>query len=153
MKKLAGAVVLFFSACVRSVGDLPTIRYGRDACARCGMIISEEHFASGYVGSGGETVAFDDLGEFLAFVSMRPALAAKSYVHDAQDGRWLRASQAVFVQLPGLATPMGSGYAAFSNEDGAKAFSHRLGVVARVLTLNEAARIDPQIHGQDGAGG
>lgn len=127
MKKLALTAALIFSACARSGSDLPAIHYGRDACARCGMIIGEERFASGYIGTDGETVAFDDLGEFLAAVSKDPALVAKSYVHDAQDGRWLRASQAVFVKLSGLATPMGSGYAAFSSEAEAKDYARRLG--------------------------
>ena len=103
------------------------IHYGRDACARCGMLLAEERFASGYVGADGETVAFDDLGEFLAAVSKDPALAAKSYVHDAQDGSWLSAAAAVFVKLPGLATPMGSGYAAFASETEAGDFARRLG--------------------------
>lgn len=127
MKALALAAALAFSACARSSGGPPEIHYGRDACARCGMIVSEERFASGYVGPGGETVAFDDLGEFLAFVSLNPALAVQSYVHDAQDGRWLRASSAVFVKLPGLATPMGSGYAAFSSQARARDFARRQG--------------------------
>ncbi len=127
MKKLALAAALIFSACARSGSDLPAIHYGRDACARCGMIIGEERFAAGYVGADGETVAFDDLGEFLTAVSKDPALVAKSHVHDAQDGRWLRASQAVFVKLSGLATPMGSGYAAFGSEAEAKDYARRLG--------------------------
>lgn len=127
MSKLALASALAFSACARSSGGPPSIRYGRDACARCGMIVSEERFASGYVGVDGETVAFDDLGELLAAVSENPALAAKSYVHDARDGRWLRASEAVFAKLSGLATPMGSGYAAFSSEAEAEDYARRLG--------------------------
>ena len=127
MKKLALASALALSACARSGGDLPAIHYGRDACARCGMILSEERFASGYVGDDGETVAFDDLGELLAAVSGNPALAAKSYVHDSRDGRWLRASQAVFAKLPGLTTPMGSGYAAFSSEAEAEDYARLLG--------------------------
>ncbi|MDD5302727.1 MAG: nitrous oxide reductase accessory protein NosL [Elusimicrobia bacterium] len=127
MKKIALAAALVLSACARSSNDLPEIHYGRDACARCGMIVSEERFASGYIGAGGETVAYDDLGEFLDAVSKEPALAAKSYVHDAQDGRWLRAAQAVFVKLEGFATPMGSGYAAFASEKEAGDFATRLG--------------------------
>jgi copper chaperone NosL len=127
MRKLALAAALVLSGCARSDSPLPVIHYGRDACARCGMILSEERFASGYIGADGETVAFDDLGELLAAVSKEPALLAKSYVHDARDGRWLPASQAVFVKLPGLATPMGSGYAAFSSEAEAGDFARRLG--------------------------
>ena len=127
MKKIALAVLLSLSACARSGGGLPEIRYGRDVCARCGMIITEERFASGYVDSAGETVAFDDLGELLAAVAKNPGLTAGSFVHDTQDGRWLRASDAVFVKLPGLATPMGSGYAAFASEMEAAGFARRLG--------------------------
>lgn len=127
MKKLALGILFSFSACARSGGGMPEIRYGRDACARCGMIVTEERFASAYVDSAGETVAFDDLGELLAAVAKDPALTSAAYVHDASDGRWLRASDAVFVKLPGLATPMGSGYAAFASEEQAAVFARRLG--------------------------
>lgn len=126
MKKLALAAVLGLWACARPGGGLPSIHYGRDACARCGMILSEERFASGYVADSGETVAFDDLGEFLAAAG-DTAVAERSYVHDAGTGGWLRASEAVFVKIPGLATPMGSGYAAFSSESEAADFARRLG--------------------------
>jgi copper chaperone NosL len=127
VKKLVLAVVLVLSACARSGSDLPYISYGRDACARCGMILSEERFVSGYVDKDGQTIAFDDLGEFLAMVAKDPSIASKAYVHDAKDGRWLRAASAVFLKIPGLATPMGSGYAAFSAESEAWDFALRLG--------------------------
>lgn len=130
MKELAlAAALLGLAACGKPAAEGPPgIHYDRDACARCGMIISEARFASGYVDAQGETVAFDDLGELLAAVAGDPALAAAAYVHDAQDGRWLRASDAVFVKLlPALTTPMGSGYAAFGSEKEAAAFARLLG--------------------------
>lgn len=40
----------------------PTIHYGEDTCDFCGMIISEERFAAGYLTQAGEERIFDDIG-------------------------------------------------------------------------------------------
>src|SRR5581483_4681889 len=61
------SLLLAFAGCSRQhPGDAPHLRAGSDACARCGMVVSDERFAAGYVSDRGESVIFDDLGELLA---------------------------------------------------------------------------------------
>lgn len=86
------------------------------------MIVSEERFAAGYVGDDGEAVAFDDLGELLAAVEDRPELRARSWAKDMGTGRWLRLADAKLMRVPGLATPMGTGWVAFAKAEDAEAF-------------------------------
>lgn len=143
MRRWAAALGVFFAGCggLKS-GDVPSIRYGVDSCARCGMAISEERFAAGYVDAQGRSIVFDDVGEFLVAVRLQPSLARSSFVHDAQDGRWLHASAAFFVRVAGLGTPMGTGFAAFASGARAKSFSERLGkegVPMRLLAAVAAA--------------
>ena len=104
-------------------GDAPTVRLGSDPCARCGMIVSEERFAAGYVGDDGGSVVYDDLGEMLAALDERPELRGRAWVRDMKDGGWLRLKDAHAVRVPGLATPMGSGWIAFARQADAEAFA------------------------------
>lgn len=120
---LAAAV----AGCARArAGDIPTVHLGADACARCGMTVSEERFAAGYVDAKGESVVFDDAGEFLAEAAEHPELMAVGWVHDTGTGRWLKASGALFRKIDGFPTPMGTGAAAFASKAGAEAFLGRL---------------------------
>jgi len=121
-------------------GDVPSIRYGVDPCARCGMAVGEERFASGYVDGAGRSVVFDDVGEFLQAMAADPSREPASYVHDAVEGRWLRAGGAYFVRVPGLATPMGTGWAAFASEPQARSFGAGFGVKDAPLPLSDAVR-------------
>lgn len=136
------ALALLASCRSPSPGDPPAISFGRDACARCGMIVSEARFASGYVDSSGQTVAFDDVGELLAQGAEDPALAAAAFVTDSEEGGWLRAEAAFYVRAPSLATPMGSGVAAFKDRSRAEAFARRRGG-APVLDWRAAASKRP----------
>lgn len=103
-------------------GQPPEIVFGRHECARCGMIVSEERYAAGFVGDDGEPVAFDDLGELLALLDAEPGLRARAWARDLNGRGWLRLSEAAVVQVPALATPMGTGWAAFATREQADAF-------------------------------
>ncbi len=107
------------------------------------MAISEKSFASGYVDGQGRSVVFDDVGEFLLAARLEPSLAQFSFVHDAQDNRWLRVSEAFFIRAPGLATPMGTGFAAFASEGQAKSFSKRFATAGLPMKLAEAVAAAP----------
>lgn len=124
MRRIAAALLACaLAGCARArPGDVPTVRYGTDPCARCGMVVSEERFAGGYVDREGRAVVFDDPGELVAAQEADPAIKDAAYVHDAATGAWLRARDAVFVRVPGLATPMGSGTAAFATRAEADRF-------------------------------
>ena len=136
MKRLLAAAALIFAACAKPrPGDIPTVHFGVDTCARCGMAVSEERFASGWVAEAGHSVVFDDVGEFVEAVRGQPGLARLAFVHDAEDGRWLRADDAYFIQIRGLATPMGTGFAAFASEARARSFGRKLGAEGTPVKL------------------
>ncbi len=125
---LALAALLLSVSCRRfATGDIPKIVFGRDACSRCGMLVSEARFASGYVDESGNSVIFDDVGEMLSAAAEDPSFAKTVYVTDVEDGDWARADAAVYVRTPSLATPMGSGMAAFKDRARAEAFAKRSG--------------------------
>lgn len=121
--KRALAVFLMLAAACRGdrPGDAPRLS-GYDACARCGMAVSEARFAAGWVDEKGESVLFDDAGELLTILAAEPSRAADAWVGDLESGRWIRVAEAVFVRAPGLATPMGTGVAAFASSAAADAF-------------------------------
>ncbi|MDR7544841.1 MAG: hypothetical protein QN120_11405 [Armatimonadota bacterium] len=92
----------------------PTIRYGRDRCDACGMIISDPRYAAA-AWSGASASRYDDIGCLIG--RMGQALAsgkAAAYVHDASSQEWLEAESAVFVRSPAVHTPMASGIAAYA---------------------------------------
>ena len=132
------AALLAVAACARPVSGPPEIVYGRQACSVCGMIVSEARFASGLRDASGDTVAFDDLGEFLDAARKDPALAPKAYVHDLETEAWLPARDAFFVRVPGWSTPMGSGIAAFADAARAGKFLRSKGVETKPLGLDAA---------------
>lgn len=121
MKRLALALLLLGCASPKP-GDPPKVEFGRHECARCGMIISEERFAAGYVDDRGETVAYDDLGELLDDVGEQPALRTRAWAVDFNGGSWLRLADAHLLQVKGFATPMGTGWVAFASKAQAEAF-------------------------------
>lgn len=137
------AALLLLAACRKPApGDIPNVVIGRDACARCGMIVSEARFTSGYVDAAGASVAFDDVGELLAAATADETLSRAAFVTDAVDGGWTRAETAYFVRVPGLATPMGTGMAAFKDRAHAEAFAKERGGGA---VLDWAAATSPKV--------
>ena len=101
----------------------PEIKLGRDACDRCGMIISEERFASGIVDSKGNALVFDDTGEMVATVQEEGLKGRRVWVHGYPSLEWIDARDAWYVVTMDLPTPMGSGVFPFDTEDDAKTFA------------------------------
>ena len=104
-------------------GDVPRLSVGQDACAKCGMIVSDDRFAAGYVSDEGESVVFDDLGELLAELQERPGLRSRAWARDMKGGGWARLTEAETRRSERLATPMGTGWAAFARKSDAEAFA------------------------------
>lgn len=106
----------------------PTLRMGRDECAECGMIISEDRCSSALLierGNPGdrEHAMFDDIGCMLDYEHhlAQETRVVQGFVHDHESRAWVPASGAFFLYAnrDRLRTPMGSGIAAFSQRAGA----------------------------------
>lgn len=113
----------------------PEIVYGRDVCARCGMIIEDARFASGYVTPDGESRIFDDIGDMLTYQAEKGETVHAYWVHDYQTEAWLRAEEAFFVLAADIHTPMGYGLLALAEEGQATAVALRNN--GRVVTFAE----------------
>mgnify|MGYP005852889093 CR=1 FL=1 len=105
----------------------PEIRYGRDTCAQCGMIISDPRFAAAAATADGTVTLFDDIGDLLAYRKANQPAWAAIWVHDYDTQEWLRAEDAWYLLGPGVRSPMGWGIAAFASEEAARARQGELG--------------------------
>lgn len=129
-------LVLVLSACS---GDPPTgpvpIKYGRDTCDFCRMIISDPRFAAQVRGGPGhKAFKFDDLGEGLVWLGMqawKDEANVEIWVNDMATGKtWLDARQAYYV--PVKMSPMGFNYGALTqSKAGALSFEDYRKVIAK----------------------
>ncbi len=125
---LIALALVALTGCGRSERDgPPTIRYGIDACAHCGMIISDARYAAATIALvDGEQRAllFDDIGDQLDYAADHAEIKPiRRYVHDHQTRDWVSADAAQYVHAPSLHTPMGSGIAAFASAASAHTFA------------------------------
>lgn len=105
----------------------PEIRYGRDVCVECGMIISDPRFAAAAATRDGKTYIFDDIGDLLVYQQKHNPEWAAIWVNDFESQTWLEAEDAWYVRSPELRTPMDWGLAAFATEEAAKRRAQELG--------------------------
>lgn len=129
----------------------PAINYGRDTCVRCGMIISDEHFAAALVAPDGAVRLFDDAGELLLSVAEEAPEGQRAWVHDRHGMQWIDATAATYARGAPETTPMGTGYVAFAKREDAEAFAGQPGGVGQVWTWQEV--IAQQAANDDRSGG
>lgn len=118
--------VLLLGACAggASPDDPPDLNIGRDVCDRCGMIIEDVRFASGYRLADGTSKVFDDIGGMFVWAELAGDLdEARMWVHDYHSEEWIAASTATFVFSPDILTPMAFGIAAFVDPGAAEEFA------------------------------
>ncbi len=155
---MLAALLLSACASAQALGGPPNINFGRDVCERCGMIIEDARFASGYVLDDGTQHVFDDIGGMLAWADLAGDLRSVSmWVHDYDTEEWIEAAGATYVFSSELMTPMAFGIAAFATPEAAAAFAEaRAATVAtwdEVLASAEAGRIGHEyLPNSDGAG-
>lgn len=118
------------SACGKSgwPEGMAEIRWDRDTCARCKMVISDRRFAAEVRGGPQDQVfKFDDIGCVVFWLQRQPwAAEARIWVADAgsrpENLAWLDARKAHY--LGGKTSPMGYNQAAYSlPQAGAAAFA------------------------------
>lgn len=137
---LAGLIflLLIISACGGNESlepQPPTIHYGEDICEFCGMIVTEERYASGYITGDGEERIFDDVGDMVQYYLDNQDEVVAFFVHHHETRDWIRAETAYFALSPNLPTPMLSGLAAFPSTEEAEEFA--AGLEGEVFTFNE----------------
>lgn len=112
---LVAATPIALSGCTRQSEGPEEIRFGREVCAMCGMIISEPRFAAEIRGGpDGVLVKFDDIGDAVNWLEMqawRTTQLKEFWVMNSDNGEeWLDARSAWF--LTGQVSPMDYGFAA-----------------------------------------
>jgi copper chaperone NosL len=131
-------LALVLSACSSNASAEPAppvIHYGEDVCELCGMIISEERFASGYVTKEGENHIFDDISSMVLTHLKAQDDVAAFFVHDYEDKRWIRAEEAHFVLSDEIVSPMLDHLAASATAEKAEALAAE--VHGQVLSFDE----------------
>lgn len=103
----------------------PDIRFGRDLCLHCGMVIVDERAAAALQLDGpapDQPPVFDDVGCLIDHLAAAPASSsARAWVKDHDTRAWLPASDATYALSDDIETPMGSGLAAFASPEAARA--------------------------------
>jgi len=114
---LLGAALMLFAACSKEPQTGPVeIKFDRDTCTRCSMVISDRHYAAQVRGGPNkQTFKFDDFGCAMSWLNSQPwgnDPATEIWVADSHAGLWLNARTAYFVG--GKTTPMAYGFGAIS---------------------------------------
>lgn len=112
---LTGILSAGLAGCSKSAEGTEEIHYGRESCAKCGMIISDPHFAAEIRGGPDRQLKkFDDAGcavNWLEAQEWRADSTTAFWVMDADTGQsWLMAKTAWY--KPGAMSPMNYGYSA-----------------------------------------
>lgn len=109
------AATPFVAACKPQSEGPEEVRWGRETCIICGMIISDPRFGAEVRGGPErELVKFDDIGDGLHWLSMQSWAEepdVEIWVRDYETGtRWLDAREARYVT--GVVSPMDYGFGA-----------------------------------------
>lgn len=113
------AALLLLAACSGDPGTGPVeVRWDRDVCARCNMVLSDRRHAAQVRhtptdGGRSQLYRFDDIGCAVLWLAQQPwrdQPGVEIWVTDHRDGRWLDARQAHYVT--GQLTPMQYGLGA-----------------------------------------
>lgn len=134
MNRCLALTLLLLAGCSRTDIDAPpTVHYGESMCAECGMIVSDERFASAIIIRDDrgrlDTIVFDDVGDQVIYEKARPELdIVRRWVHDYATSAWIPAESAYFVKAATIRTPMASGIVAFADRAAAEAMAGEHGV-------------------------
>ena len=109
------AAAPFLAACKPQTAGPEEVRWGREVCAICGMIISEPNFAAEVRGGPDRALLkFDDIGDAVHWLAIQPWAKSPDvefWVRDYETGtRWLDARAVGY--LTGVVSPMDYGFGA-----------------------------------------
>lgn len=112
--KIAALVLLIGLAGCKDDKGPAEVKFGRDTCTMCGMIISDPHYATEVRGGpDNKIVKFDDIGDAMNWLERKGwglGATTEIWVMNSEDGKtWLDARHAFFRH--GM-SPMSYGFAA-----------------------------------------
>ncbi|MFW2590967.1 hypothetical protein ACN5PC_03470 [Aliarcobacter butzleri] len=112
---------MLFIACESQIDKTPReVKFDREVCERCKMIISDRNYATQVVNpNNGKRYYYDDIGCTILWFkenSISWENEAIIYVTDAKTGRWIDARKAFWTY--GATTPMNFGFSAYEVKQG-----------------------------------
>ena len=120
-KKVAVAVLVVFALQACSPEPQP-IKYGKDACDNCKMIIMDKRFANEWVTDKSKVYRFDDVHCLVAFRKTNDSKGT-IYINDYAGSKELvKVEELLFVSAQELKSPMGGNVAAFKDKVSADEF-------------------------------
>jgi len=103
--------VLLLSACSENGTGPVEVKWDRDACERCRMVLSDRYHAAqirgGPAGEKAKVYKFDDIGGAIVWLqdkAWKDDAGTELWVNDHRDGRWIDGHKASYVS--GQRTPM-----------------------------------------------
>jgi len=118
--RFAGLIVvsmLVLSACSDNATGPMDVKWDRDACERCRMVLSDRYHAAqirgGPTGEKARVYKFDDIGGAIVWLqdkAWKDDAGTELWVNDFRDGRWIDGHRATYVS--GQRTPMDFGIGA-----------------------------------------
>lgn len=118
------------------------IKWGRETCEYCGMIIDDPQFSAQVRGRDGKVHKFDDLGDAILWVAKQgwaEDAVAEFWVGGVESGKWLDGRKAFYTE--GHHTPMAHGFGAV--EAAAPGAVDYAAMRSRVLARGSTSRCEP----------
>ncbi|CAA7626839.1 conserved hypothetical protein [Candidatus Terasakiella magnetica] len=140
---LVPGLALVASGCTKNETGPAEIKWGRDTCDYCGMIVDDPHFAAQVRGGPKRKVfKFDDLGDAILYLSKQSWAdepTTEFWVGSLETGEWLDGRKAFYVG--DQRTPMAHGYGAVAAaKAGALDFP---ALKAAILSRGSTSRCEP----------
>ncbi len=137
-------LLLTIPSCGRNDVDAPPpIVLGDSTCQECGMIISDERFATSTIienERGYQPLLFDDFNCQIKFErKFKDLKIVNRWSHEHAESTWIKSEVGWFVYSTQIRSPMASGLAMFETKSQAEAFAQPLD--AEVLNQASAWQI------------
>lgn len=140
---LMSSLALVVAGCGQTTSGPVEVKWGRDTCDYCGMVIDEPRFAAQLrAGTTRKVYKFDDLGDAILFLVKQDWVNHPDnefWVGDMNSGKWIDGLKALYVN--GQRTPMAHGFGAVpAPKEGALGFERFKGAI---LTQGSTSRCEP----------
>jgi copper chaperone NosL len=141
----AAILLTLIPSCGRTDSDgPPSIMFGDSICHECGMIISDDRFATSTIivnDRGHQPLLFDDFNCQIIYEHKITELEiVNRWSHEYLQSKWIETRTGWFVHSEQIRSPMASGLAIFETRPEAETFAKTLG--AEVLDPESAWQLN-----------